>query len=105
MSSNTYTHEAQFDTVRSLAFGSISGTYANVGTAFSDRQRILIIYNGLDVLATVSLSGGNDHFVLPAGSTLTIDLNASGLHIGSSHRVQVKATSATSGSIYVSAVK
>lgn len=37
-----------FDDLRSLAFGSISGTYAAVGSAFSHRVRLICVTNNTD---------------------------------------------------------
>lgn len=64
------------DLLRSLAFGSISGTYAGIGTPFTYPVRIMHIYNNTDALLTFSVDGVNDNWVIPASSFLLLDLTA-----------------------------
>lgn len=100
MSVFLYSQNANFGTLRSLAFGSVSGTYANVGAAFTDRTKIVQLYNGLDAAVTVSFSGGTDHMVMAAGAVVQFDLKSNNLNLGTEHRVQIKGT-VTSGTFYV----
>lgn len=70
--------------LRSLAFGSISGTYAGIGAPFQDAVRIMHIVNTTDVLLTFSIDGINDHFVVPQASYLVLDLTANATSYGGS---------------------
>ncbi len=65
---------AKWEPLRSLAFGSISGTYAGVGTAFSNPVRIFWVQNNTDVTLTFSQDGLVDNFVLPSGAFVLLDL-------------------------------
>lgn len=51
--------KAVFESLRSLAFGGISGTYAAVGTAFDHPIRILTISNQTDGDMIFSFDEGN----------------------------------------------
>ena len=92
--------------LRSLAFGSISGTYAGIGTSFTHPIRIMKIYNGTDAAITFSDDGVVDKEILPAGGFLLLDFtsnaaNASGFFFAEGDRIYAKG-SPTSGSVYVS---
>ena len=95
------------ETLRTLAFGSISGTYAAVGTALLNPARQIIITNTTDVLLTFSFDGVNDHFVLPANAFLLLDVTSNMTLVGGTlviaqgQRIYVKGT-ASSGSVYLS---
>jgi hypothetical protein len=95
------------ETLRSLAFGSISGTYAGIGTGLSNPSRILYIVNTTDVLLTFSFDGINDHFVIPSQSYILIDITANmtlsggALNIAQGQRVYVKGAP-TLGTVYLS---
>lgn len=60
--------------VRTLAFGSISGTYAKIGTPLVNPCRIFLLQNQTDSLLMFSLDGTNDHFPLPAQGYIIIDV-------------------------------
>lgn len=93
--------------LRSLAFGSISGTYAGLGTAFANPVRLMLIVNDTDVLLTFSLDGVHDHFVLPAGSQLIMDVTTNksdsggAFNIAQGTRIYVKGAP-TLNSVYLS---
>jgi hypothetical protein len=95
------------ETLRSLAFGSISGTYAGIGTALAHPARLIKFTNTTDVLLTISLDGVNDHDVIPTNSSYILDiasnqvLPAGSLTISQGQRFYVKGTP-SSGSIYLS---
>lgn len=94
------------EVLRTLAFGSISGTYAGIGAAFLNPIRIMHVTNTTDVLLTFSFDGVNDHFVVPAGSFLLLDVttnksqNGGSLCISQGDRIYVKGAP-TSGSVYL----
>lgn len=93
--------------LRSLAFGSISGTYAGIGTAFVNPCRIMYIVNETDVLLTFSMDGVNDHFVVPSNGGLIVDVTSNksimggAFSIAQGTRIYVKG-SPSSSSVYLS---
>lgn len=105
---------ALFDTMRSIAFGSISGTYAAIGSALTVEPRILVITNNTDADMIISddntVSAGK--FILPTKTALTLDLTANmnpenddTFLMGKGGSVYVKQVSApSSGSVYLSIV-
>lgn len=94
------------EALRTLAFGGISGTYAGIGTAFLNPIRIMHITNTTNVLLTFSFDGVTDHFVVPSGGFILLDVttnksqNGGSLCISQGERVYV-AGSPTSGSVYL----
>ncbi|CAM5999029.1 unnamed protein product [Sphagnum balticum] len=68
--------ELRADPLRSLASGSISGAYAAIGTPFAHPVRIMIAQNLTDVTLTYSFDSVNDHFVLPAGGQMIVDVSS-----------------------------
>lgn len=96
------------ETQRSLAFGSIGAAYAGVGTAMTQKIRILYVFNQTDALLQFSFDGVNDHFVLPSLGYILLDITANktreqGFFLGEGQRVYVKRIGTpTSGSVYVS---
>ena len=71
----TYGTRAQFEAVRELAFGSISGTYAALGTALTENSRITCICNSTDVDIYISVDGINNNFRLASNSFRLIDFS------------------------------
>jgi hypothetical protein len=65
-----------FEPVRSLDFSSISGTYMSIGSALANPIRVLLVQNGTDASLMYSADGINDHFQLPAGGFLLLDVTA-----------------------------
>lgn len=68
--------------LRSRAFGSISGTYAAIGTAFTYPCRILLVQNLTDATLLFSLNGIDDHFPLPPNGFLLIDIESNKTAVG-----------------------
>jgi hypothetical protein len=95
------------DPLRSLAFGSISSSYAAIGTPFGHPVRMMIVQNFTNVQLTYSFDGINDHFVLPTFGQVIFDVTTnefqqSGFVISVNTNMMVKGTGATSGNVYVS---
>lgn len=96
----------EFEPLRTIAFGDISGIYAGIGTAFSNPCRSLYIVNDTDVLLTFSDDGVNDHFVIPATSYILLDVGSNkttlggSLNIAQGTRIYVKGTP-TMGNVYL----
>lgn len=63
----------RYEPLRSLAFGSISGTYAAVGTGFDNAARMLMIDNLTDANLTLSFDGVHDHLIIASSSGRIID--------------------------------
>lgn len=61
------------EVLRSLAFGSISGTYALVGTITHPSQ-LYIIQNLTNSTITFSHDGTTDNFILPTLGFITLDI-------------------------------
>lgn len=96
-----------YEPERSLAAGSISSSYAAVGSAFSHPIRILVLQNQTDVAITFSLDGTNDTITLQSKIAFTFDVCANRTEqnsfiIASGTRVWVKG-SPSSGDVYISA--
>ena len=60
--------------IRSLAFGSISGTYAAVGAACDRPLRMLRVVNGTDAALLISYDGSTDHMAVLPGQTALLDI-------------------------------
>ena len=97
------------EAIRSLAFGSISSSYAAVGTATSNIPRQFIFTNATDADLMLSFDGSTDHIFLAAGAALINDVctnqvQDSGWYITMGTQIFVKdlGSAATSGSVYVS---
>lgn len=100
-----------FDTLRSLAFGSISGTYATVGSPLTVEARIICITNNTQggmIFSTDSTNSSGQLF-LPAGTFKLFDLTANmvpgkddNFVIAQGTQFYVKqATAPTSGAVYI----
>ena len=100
------------ETLRSLAFGSISGSYAAVGSPLVYPSRILIITNKTDKDMLFSVDGTNDHFIVPTGTSQLIDLNSNrdgnknSFVFAVGTQFYVKQVSAPgSGSVYIATIR
>ncbi len=96
----------RFDPVRTLAFGSISGTYMGVGAALDVPARQIFIQNLTDATLMFSFNGVDDHFPLPENGFLLNDITSnktisSGFFLAEGERLYVKEVGTpTSGSVY-----
>lgn len=100
-----------FDSLRSLAYTGISGTYAAVGSALTVNPRIICFTNKTqgDVIFSVDSSNANGNLIVPAGSFKLFDLTANmvpgkddNFVIAEGTQFYVKQVSApTSGSVYI----
>lgn len=95
--------------LRSSAFGAVGAPYSAVGTAFAHPISIILIQNATDAGALFSLNGVDDHFFIPGGGFVLLDLTtnktvSTGAFIGQGTIVYVKraAGAPTTGSVYVS---
>lgn len=63
----------RFEPLRSLAFGSISGSYAAVGTPAQNAIRSIMFFNTTNANVIVSFDGVNDHLVVVTDSGQVYD--------------------------------
>jgi len=105
--------KAKFDAIRSLGFASISGSYANLGTALTKMCRAFILVNDTDGDIMISLDGGTlDHLYIPAGSFQLFDVGSNAqqeddkyvLPIGTQFAVK-QVTAPTVKSVYLSILR
>lgn len=64
---------AEFDAVREIAFGSISGSYTAIGSSLTDHARIVILSNSTNAEVYISVDGTTNNFRLAANSFKLID--------------------------------
>lgn len=103
---------ARADTLRTLAFGSISGTYAALGTALAKTWRTFKLTNNTNGDLIISFDGVNDNLFLPANSFTLYDLSTNApndtlgeslvLSLGTQLYVK-QSTAPTSGAVYAEA--
>lgn len=89
--------------LRSLAFGSVSGTYSGIGTSISNAARILFVQNLTDVVMVFSFDGVNDNFRLPPNGFLLLDIASNGVdkqgwYIAQGQRFYVRQDAGAAGS-------
>lgn len=106
--------KANFDTLRSLAFGSISGTYAALGAEFTENARIITLINNTEgdmIISTDNTVSAGELF-LPSGATQTFDFTANlvpgkddgfVMAIGTQFYVK-QSTAPVSGAVYLEVV-
>ena len=102
---------AKLDTLRSLAFGSISGTYAAVGAALTHPANMFRIINATNGDMLLSIGGTIDNFFVPANSFVLYDVATNKafpdriLKLAVGDRFYVKqSTAPSSGSVYIEIV-
>jgi hypothetical protein len=100
----------RFEPIRSIAFGSVSGSYAAVGTALANASRLLMFDNLLNAAVLISFDGVHDHMFIAASSSKVIDLSTNRvgpvdqLELSEGTIIYVKQASGApgSGTLYVS---
>lgn len=95
------------DTLRSIAFGAIVGSYMPVGSAMTHPIRQFKIDNLTDALLVFSFDGINDHFVVPSNGFFLDDITSNkstvsgGFFLAQGDRLYVKQLGVPStGSVY-----
>lgn len=107
---STNAQRVKFENLRSLAFGSISGTFAEVGPIFANPARLLKIDNSTDANVIISFDGVNNHVFIPAISSVLFDYASDRVGpedrleqpVGTPVYVKQESGAPTSGHIYVS---
>ncbi len=100
---------AEFETLRSKAFGAIGAAYTIVGTPISNPVRLLKVTNTTNSNLLVSYNGVDDQDIVPTGGFFLYDLcsnksDAAGyleLPVGRSIYVKFETVKPTVGSVYV----
>lgn len=69
-----FTTQAKADTLRTTAFGSITGSYTAVGTPFAFQARIICFTNTTNQDVMFSMDGVHDQLIVPAGSFKLFDV-------------------------------
>ncbi len=69
-----FTTKAMVDTIRSTAFGSITGSFLAIGTPFGFQARIICFTNTTDKDVFLSMDGVNSQILVPAGSFKLFDV-------------------------------
>jgi hypothetical protein len=70
----SFTNQAKVDTLRTLAFGSITGSYVAVGSPLTFPARIICFTNTTNEDVTFSMDGSTDQLIVPAGSFKLFDV-------------------------------
>lgn len=105
---------ARADSLRSVAFGSITGSYIVLGAALAHAWRIFKITNNTDADMLISFDGSTDNLFVPAGSFTLYDLSTNApplsevdnLVLGLQTQFYVKrnGVAPTTGSIYLEGI-
>lgn len=86
------TQRAELEPLRSLAFGSISGTYAAVGTALSNPCRLICITNNTDGDMLFTRDTSVDELFIAAGSFKLFDIATNHRPVNQDDFVFIKGT-------------
>lgn len=103
------TQRVQIEPLRSLAFGSISGSYATVGTASTNPTRIICFTNDTEGNMLFSRDGSTDELFVAAGSFKLFDITTNARPINTDDLIFETGTqwyvkqdeSPVSGSVYI----
>jgi hypothetical protein len=101
-----YTSRIAWETLRTLASTSLTGSYQAVGTPLAHPSYILKMVNTGTTDVTVSIDGATDIDICPAGSFWLYDEGKVGLSAGypgmpQGTQIYVKGTAGSSGTIYL----
>lgn len=104
---------ARADSIRTLAFGGISGTYAAVGAILTQNWRIFKITNNTDGDLFISFDGTTDNLFIPAMSFTLYDLSTNAPPISESDNFVLalntqfyakQSTAPSTGSLYIEGI-
>lgn len=97
-----------FDVIRTIAHGSISGSYAAVGTPLGFPVRLICFTNNTDGDMFISVDGANNCLFIAAGSFKLFDIGTNRVHaapiwsIASGTQFYIMQSSApTKGNFYI----
>lgn len=102
---------AQFDAVREVAFGAISGTFTPIGGPLTDHARIVIFTNSTNVEVYISADGIVNNFRMAANSFKLIDFSTNKIRddglfvsIGTQFYVKEVAGAPGSGAVWIEVI-
>lgn len=97
------------ETLRTLAYTGITGSYAPLGTPFVNPISIFLFQNQTNQLVYVSLDGVNNHFAVPSAGFILFDLTTNktlsqGIFFSEGTQIYVNApgTLPTTNAVYLS---
>jgi hypothetical protein len=104
--------QADIEPLRSLAAGSISGTYAAVGSALEFPSRIICLSNDTEGNMVFSRDGVNNEVFVPAGSFKLFDISTNHRPVNQDDFVFERGTqwyvkqleAPVSGSVYIESI-
>lgn len=108
-----FTNKAEVDALRTLAFGSISGTYTAVGGPFGYQARIICFTNLTDANVLFTTDVTKDEVIVAAGGFKLFDVTINHrpvnqddfcFGIGTQWYVKQETTGPSSGSVYIEVV-
>ena len=89
-----YKSRAIFDTLRSVAFGSITASYTVVGVPLTNQAVIISFINDTNANLYISLNGTSDQIYIPNNTAMIIDVHTNqpgdGLFIASGTQIWAK---------------
>lgn len=107
-----YKYTATFDTIRSVAGGSVTGSFAIVGTATTNGIVAFSLKNQTDGDVIVSLDGTNAMLYIPANSYAVWDIRTNApfntdymFPVGTSFFVKQGTVSPSTGTFYIETMK
>lgn len=102
---------AKFDTIREVAFGGISGTYATVGSPLTDHARIIRFVNSTNAEVYVTTDTSENELRLAASSFVLFDFSTNKIrddglfvHIGIQFYVKQVSGAPTSGGVWIEVI-
>jgi hypothetical protein len=108
----SFTTQAKVDALRTVAYGSITSSYASVGNPFAYQARIICFTNTTNEDMLFSMDGSTDQLIVPAGSFKLFDItmnhrptNMDDFCFAIGTQCYVKYTSSpSSGAVYIEVV-
>lgn len=94
--------------LRSVGFSSITPDYIAIGAPFANPARQIYLVNTTDETLLFSLDGVNDHWIIPSGSFLLLDITTNKTDVGGSlmlpqgQRIFVRGPIVTNGGAFLS---
>lgn len=99
---------ARFEVAREMAFGAITGSFTQIGTAFEDNFSVLYVQNFTDVTIdfSISFAGTDLTFSLASMGTLTSDMDTNQVQIsrGEAAFCRHRGVAPSSGFVQIAAI-
>jgi len=89
-----YKTKAIFDTLRTVAFGSVTASYTALGTPLTNQAVIISFINDTNANVYISLNGTSDQIYIPNNTAMIIDIHTNqpgdGLFVASGTQFYLK---------------